>query len=203
MGLLLLQQLCRGAKADELLQDIPAPRVPDAGGQLAVRKGPRSPLSKLDITFLLQRATGEEGFHRLYPLLHSLAPLQNKGTIALPGQQKTTEHPRRSKTCNHWAVLHGGCPRNRGDWGGLGTEAHLLPERWLHSLLQLQGDGIQKADSVLPPGIHRAFGCIKALHLLPAQPRLAQRPLPAFLLILQKAHRNIAYQNRHANLLKS
>ena len=69
MGLLLLQQLCRGAKADELLQDIPAPRVPDAGGQLAVRKGPRSPLSKLDIAFLLQRATGEEGFHRLYPLL--------------------------------------------------------------------------------------------------------------------------------------
>ena len=95
MGLLLPGDLRRGTMLQKHLGDKAAELIPDAGGQLAVRKGTCAALAKLDVGIGVQLTSGREVLHRLHALVQRRAALQHDGLVALPGQQQRRKQARR------------------------------------------------------------------------------------------------------------
>ena len=104
MGLLLPGDLRRGTVLQKHLGDKAAELIPDAGGQLAIRKGARAALAKLDVGIGVQLTSGREVLHRLHTLVQRGAALQHDGLVALPGQQQRRKQTRRAQPADHRPV---------------------------------------------------------------------------------------------------
>ena len=109
MGFLPPGHIGGGAVFQQGFGDKAAERVPDAGGQLAVREGARAALAELDVGVGVEDAGGAELFHRPHPVVQGGAPFQHQGLIALPGQHQGAEQPGGAQAADHRPVRQGFC----------------------------------------------------------------------------------------------
>ena len=101
MGLLLPGDFRRRTVGQKDPCDVIAQGVPDAGGELAVRKGTGAALAKLNVGVFVQLTGGGEVFHRPDPVFQSGAPLQDNGGKPLLGQGQGCKQPRRPQAADH------------------------------------------------------------------------------------------------------
>ena len=108
----------------ELFEHLPAARVPDAGVQLAVRKGAGAALAELDVGPGIQTAGPVKGLHFFSAGVHVVAALeQNRMQSGLRERQRS-EQPGRTAADDHRRIfrLHG----RTGEYERFGRiQAHL------------------------------------------------------------------------------
>ena len=85
VGLVLVEDVRRGARLHQRPEDRGDAGIVGAGGQLAVGEGARAPLADLHIGGGVQHPRGPEALHVRRPLLHRTAPLQHNGDDPVPG----------------------------------------------------------------------------------------------------------------------
>ena len=184
VGFLLPCDLRRGTVLQKHLGDEAAERVADAGGQLAVRKGARAALAKLDVGVFVQLTAGGEMLHCLHPLVQRGAALQHDGPVALPGQQQRREQPRRAEAADNGpvgqglrAVLNGKIGLAADSNAGRGP----CKCRFLTLVFERYSDRINQLR--LPvAGIHRQFRHAEAADFCAGDARQMQRFFKGLLL---------------------
>ena len=82
MGFGIIEDILPGPKSHKLLQNPVNSGIADAGVQLAIRKGPRTPLAELDVAFGVQGSVLPEGRHLFMAGNCVLPPLQDDGPLA-------------------------------------------------------------------------------------------------------------------------
>ena len=178
--LLPVTYLLRRAVADHLFQYKIAPRVADAGGQLAVRKGSGSPFAELHVGFDIQMPLLPEALHCLHPAVHICAALQYNRTVTQTGKGQGGKHPCRTKAYYHRRMLHRALTLHKFQrllFLPFDRRSCLCPLQPCHRLLfffrcmKLKSHRADQQYVLLVSCVHAAFDEIAALNLFRAQLR--------------------------------
>ncbi len=114
MRLLPPGNICRRAVVEERPCHERAQRVTDAGRQLAVGKGARAALAKLDVGIRIQLTGLFKMADRADTLIKGGAALQHQRAVASAGQQQRRKQARRAKAHDDRAVCQRHfCPGER------------------------------------------------------------------------------------------
>ena len=156
MGLVLPKNILRSPRPHEGLHHMADPGIVGPGGELAVGEGPGPSLAKLHVGLWIQVAALPEGRHVLHPLFQGLAPLQQDGPQARPGQAQGRQQSRRAAAHHHRG--QGGSPGHLGEPIGnrFRLKANVLVSCPANHLFLIgQGDVHRHhiVDAVLFPGI--------------------------------------------------
>ena len=155
-------------------QYIVAQWVVDTGGELAVGKGARSPLTELDIAGGIQSSRRPEAFHFFNPPVYIAATLHYNGAVSLPCQQLCRKHTGRAKARYNHRSSERFDPFFHHKRDGLLKLS--VPARFFCRLLlvlaQMDNYGAHLENMSPFPGIHRSFSHISIFYFRHTDPQL-------------------------------